>query len=71
MVGLFFGLPGIVLGPVVGAVVLEDLKNPDLEKAAKAGAGAFLGFLAGSVLKAALAFLLLGVLALALVFRHP
>jgi uncharacterized protein YqgC (DUF456 family) len=64
VVGLFLGLPGIVLGPAVGALVFEYAKDPNFERALKAGAGAFLGFLVGSVLKVALAFVLLGFVAL-------
>ena len=67
--GLFLGFPGIFLGPAVGATVLEYLKDPDFKKAAKAGVGAFLGFLVGSVLKVSLAFFLLGVLILSFLLR--
>jgi uncharacterized protein YqgC (DUF456 family) len=63
-VGLFLGFPGILLGPAVGAVLLEFLKDPNFAKAARAGAGAFVGFVVGSVLKIALAFFLVGVLLL-------
>jgi uncharacterized protein YqgC (DUF456 family) len=66
VVGLFFGLPGIVLGPAVGALAFEYYKDPDLPRAARAGAGALVGFIAGSVLKVALAFVMLGALLLAL-----
>lgn len=67
LVGMFLGLPGIVLGPAVGAIVLEYARDPSFERALKAGAGAFLGFVLGSAVKVALAFVLIGVLALALV----
>jgi uncharacterized protein YqgC (DUF456 family) len=49
LIGLFFGLPGIILGPFVGATVLELLGGRELEKAAKAGLGATLGLFAGIV----------------------
>jgi len=65
--GLFFGIPGIVLGPAIGALAFEYWKDPDLAKAAKAGVGALVGFVLGTVAKVALAFVLLGLLALALV----
>lgn len=68
LAGLFAGLPGIVLGPPIGAVLLEYLRNPDFGRAAKAGAGAFLGFVLGSAAKVALAFVAVGVLVLAVVF---
>ncbi len=68
LVGMFLGLPGIVLGPAVGAIVLEYVRNPNFERALKAGVGAFLGFVLGSAVKVSLAFVLVGVLVLALVF---
>jgi uncharacterized protein YqgC (DUF456 family) len=49
IVGLFFGLPGIILGPFVGATLLELLGGREFEKAAKAGLGATLGLFAGIV----------------------
>jgi uncharacterized protein YqgC (DUF456 family) len=69
VVGLFLGLPGIILGPVVGAVVLEYARNPDFARAARAGVGTFVGFLAGSVLKVSLGFLLVGWVILRLLFH--
>src|SRR5512133_1250206 len=68
LVGLFLGVPGIVLGPAVGAIALEYLRDPDFDRAMKAGVGAFLGFVLGSVVKVTLAFALVGVVVLALVF---
>jgi uncharacterized protein YqgC (DUF456 family) len=67
VIGLFLGPLGILLGPAVGAVALEYWKDPDFDKALRAGAGTFVGFLIGSVLKVGLAFLLLGVIAVGLV----
>jgi uncharacterized protein YqgC (DUF456 family) len=69
VVGLFLGLPGIVLGPAVGALAFEYAKDPDFERALKAGVGAFLGYVVGSALKVSLAFVLVGVVALRLIFR--
>jgi uncharacterized protein YqgC (DUF456 family) len=68
LVGLFLGLPGIVLGPAVGALAFEYARDPNFERALKAGVGAFVGFVLGSVVKVALSFVLVGVLAFALVF---
>ncbi len=68
VVGLFFGLPGIVLGPALGAIALEYWKNPDVGRAARAGIGVMIGFLVGSAVKVALAFVIVGALALALLF---
>jgi hypothetical protein len=68
VVGLFLGVPGIILGPAVGAVVFEYARDPNFERAMKAGVGAFIGFLLGSAVKVSLSFVLVGVLVLALVF---
>jgi len=68
LAGLFLGLPGIVLGPPIGAIAFEYARNPDMKKAAKAGAGALVGFVLGSAAKVALAFVAVGVLLLAIVF---
>jgi uncharacterized protein YqgC (DUF456 family) len=67
LVGLFLGLPGIVLGPVAGAIAFELWRDPDVERAAKAGVGVLVGFLVGGALKMALAVALVGMLILALV----
>lgn len=62
IVGLPFGLPGIILGPAVGATVLEYFKDPHLKKAARAGAGVFIGFIVGTAVKYTCAFAMVGVL---------
>jgi uncharacterized protein YqgC (DUF456 family) len=67
LVGLFLGPVGIVLGPVVGAVALELWKDANLEKALHAGVGTLVGFLAGSVVKVILAFLLIGALLIGII----
>jgi uncharacterized protein YqgC (DUF456 family) len=66
-VGLFLGPLGIIFGPAVGAIAFEYAKNPDFGRAARAGVGAFLGFVLGSAVKVALSFVIVGVIALALV----
>ena len=61
LVGLFFGLPGILLGPFLGAVLGEYTAHRQLAKAGKAGAGTWLGLALGAAAKVALVF---GMLAL-------
>lgn len=65
LVGLFFGLPGIVFGPFVGAVAGELLVGSRLGRAAHVGIGTWLGLLFGTLAKLALCFTMLGVFALA------
>lgn len=49
LAGMFFGLPGLFVGPVVGAFVGEILGGRQLIKATRAGWGTVLGSLAGAV----------------------
>lgn len=60
IVGLFFGPLGIILGPALGAFVGELIyqKKPDI--ALKAALGSFIGFLAGTILKFLVTFIILG-----------
>jgi uncharacterized protein YqgC (DUF456 family) len=60
VLGLGFGLPGIIVGPIAGAVVLEYAKDPDFKRAGKVGVGTLIGFVVGTAVKYALAFVLLG-----------
>lgn len=68
LVGLFFGIPGIVFGPAVGAVAFELWKDPDLPRAAKAGTGVLVGFLLGTAVKVTLGVVLVGLVVLALLW---
>ncbi|HSD19660.1 MAG TPA: DUF456 domain-containing protein [Anaeromyxobacter sp.] len=68
VVGLFLGPVGVVLGPIVGAVLFELTRTPDLRAAGRAGAGAFVGFVLGNAVKIALAFVLVGVVVLAVIY---
>lgn len=61
IVGMFFGIPGIVLGPFVGAVVAEISAGRDMQQAGRAGYGAWLGVVFGTAAKLAIAFLMVGI----------
>jgi uncharacterized protein YqgC (DUF456 family) len=65
VVGLAFGLPGIILGPAIGALAFEYIKNPDLARAGKAGLGGLLGFLLGVVAKCVFGVTMVGLALLA------
>lgn len=54
VVGLFFALPGIIFGPLVGAIAGELLSGRPHGEATRAGLGAFLGLLAGTLVKGVL-----------------
>jgi uncharacterized protein YqgC (DUF456 family) len=68
LVGLFFGLPGVILGPALGALAFEYVRNPDARRAMRAGAGGLAGFILGVVAKAVFGFLLIGLAILAYLF---
>jgi hypothetical protein len=60
LVGLFFGLPGLLLGPVVGAALGElVLSRRSPAEAVKSGVGAGLGVLVGSLGKGLMGLFLL------------
>ena len=69
IVGLFFGIPGLLLGPFLGALIGELFAGATLKRAAGVGVGAWLGFLVGTVLKLAVCFAMLGLFALAFIAR--
>jgi hypothetical protein len=69
MIGLFFGLPGIILGPFLGAVLLELLGRKEFKKALQAGTGAVLGLLLGAVGKFALCVMMILLFAVNVVLR--
>jgi uncharacterized protein YqgC (DUF456 family) len=57
--GLFFGIPGIVAGPFFGALLGELIARRDLKDASIAAIGTWIGLLAGSAVKIAIAFTML------------
>jgi uncharacterized protein len=65
LVGVFFGLPGLLLGPFVGAAAGQFLGRRDVADAGRVGAGAWIGFLVGSLAKLALAVLMVVIFAVA------
>jgi uncharacterized protein YqgC (DUF456 family) len=65
LAGLFFGLPGLIVGPFAGAVIGELTSQRDLARAGRAGIAAWIGFLIGTVVKIGLAFAMVGIFLLA------
>ncbi len=61
IVGMFFGLPGIILGPFVGAVLAELSGGRTMSDAGRAGVGAWIGTIVGTAAKLAIAFTMLGI----------
>ena len=65
IVGLFFGLIGILVFPFVGAVIGELIARQRLGRAAKVGFATWLGLLIGALAKLSLAITMLGVFVIA------
>lgn len=65
VIGIFFGIPGLILGPFVGAVIGEYISRKDLLQAGKAGVGTWLGILLGIAMKLALVFAMVGIFIMA------
>jgi uncharacterized protein YqgC (DUF456 family) len=66
--GLFLGLPGLILGPFVGAIAGELLSHGQMQQATRAGLATWMGLIFGTLAKLALVFTMLGVFALAYFF---
>lgn len=69
VVGIFFNLPGIILGPFIGAVLFELAGGRQVKHAARAGLGAMLGLLAGAVGKLAICVAMIGLFTVNVIFR--
>ena len=65
LAGLFLGIPGLILGPFVGAVAGELLSHGQVQQATRAGVATWVGLLFGTLAKLALVFTMLGVFAFA------
>jgi hypothetical protein len=69
IVGLFFSLPGLILGPFIGAALFEMLGGRKWEEATRAGLGAVLGVLAGAVGKLACCLAMMALFTFSVVAR--
>ena len=69
LLGIPFGLPGVVLGPLAGAVLGELSVHRQWGRAAGVGLAAWIGFLIGTVVKVALAFMMIAIFVAALFWR--
>jgi uncharacterized protein len=69
IIGLFFNLPGLLLGPFVGAVVFELAGGRDWRGSSKAGVGATLGLVAGAIGKIGCCVLMMAMFVVNVVYR--
>jgi uncharacterized protein YqgC (DUF456 family) len=54
LIGLFFGLPGFLLGPFAGAVIGEYLQRRAADQALRVGIGTWIGLLFGTLARLAI-----------------
>ena len=68
LIGMFFGVPGLLLGPFVGALLGELVSGNSVLRSAHVGVGTWLGLLFGTLLKLVILFVMVGLFGLALLF---
>ncbi len=66
IVGMFFGIPGLLLGPFIGAILGELASGNSVLRSAHVGVGTWLGLLFGTLLKLVLSFLMVGLFGVAM-----
>lgn len=66
VVGMFFGLPGLLFGPFIGALVGEASAGGTLQRSTHVGIATWIGLLFGTIAKIALSFTMLGIFIAAL-----
>jgi uncharacterized protein YqgC (DUF456 family) len=69
IVGFFFSLPGLILGPFIGAFTFEIVGGRSFEESGKAGIGAILGLLAGALGKIIACVLMIGLFVSHVIFK--
>ena len=68
VVGIFFWLPGLIVGPFLGAALGEYTVRRDFQQAGRAGLGTWIGMVVGTAAKLAFVFAMLGVFVVAYLF---
>lgn len=69
VVGIFFNIPGIIIGPFIGAMLFELLGGYKIDKASRAGLGATIGVLGGIIGKCAISIVMIGLFTVNVIFR--
>lgn len=66
LLGLVFGLPALIFGPLAGAILGELSAHRNLARAGRVGVAAWIGFAIGTAVKIALAFSMVAIFLAAL-----
>ncbi len=68
VVGMSFGIPGLLVGPFAGALIGELASGNSVLRATHVGVGTWLGLLFGTLVKLVISFVMVGLFGLALLF---
>lgn len=68
VVGVFFGLPGVILGPFIGAVGGELIARGDPVQAGKVGFGTWLGMMFSTMVRLIIVCMMIGIFLLSYLF---
>ena len=69
VIGIFFSIPGIIIGPFLGAMAFEMLGGYKIDKASHAGVGATLGVFAGVIGKCVVSVIMIGLFTVNVIYR--
>jgi len=65
MAGMFFGVPGLIFGPFIGALLGELASGKSVLRSAHVGIGTWLGLLFGTLMKLVISFVMVGLFGVA------
>lgn len=68
LLGMFFGIPGLIFGPFAGALLGELASGTSVLRSTHVGAATWLGLLFGTLLKLVISCMMIGLFAVALLF---
>lgn len=68
VIGIFFGLVGVLLGPFIGAFAGEMMSHGQFEQASRVGVATWVGLVIGTAAKLGFAFAMVGIFAAAYFF---
>ena len=66
LVGMFFGIPGILIGPFAGALVGELSSGTSVLRSAHVGIGTWIGLLLGALVKLVISLVMVGLFGFAM-----
>lgn len=66
--GMFFGIPGLIFGPFLGALVGELASGTSVLRSTHVGISTWLGLLFGALLKLVISFVMIGLFGVAWLF---